>query len=159
MLPGWYGFGSRGRRVARAASRRADCALLAEMHARWPFFRSVLSNMAMVLAKTDLASRVALRRSRSRRAATRGGSFDGIAAEHRRTIELVHAVTGHDDAARTTTRRWRAASATAFPTSIRSITCRSSCCAAIARARPTSAPSAAIHLTINGLAAGLRNSG
>ncbi len=43
-----------GRGVARRASRAASrCSR--DMHARWPFFRSVLSNMAMVLAKTDLA--------------------------------------------------------------------------------------------------------
>ena len=55
MLPGWYGFGTAVDRVARRRIRAALRASCADMHARWPFFRSVLSNMAMVLAKTDLA--------------------------------------------------------------------------------------------------------
>ena len=56
-LPGWYGFGSaieaclgRG-----AKSRRERIALLKRMHGQWPFFRALLSNLDMVLAKTDLA--------------------------------------------------------------------------------------------------------
>ena len=53
MLPGWYGFGSAIDTWLAADPTRI--ALLSEMHAKWPFFRSVLSNMAMVLAKTDLA--------------------------------------------------------------------------------------------------------
>ena len=53
MLPGWYGVGSA---IEAWRTGRPDAMpLLREMHARWPFFASVLSNMAMVLSKTDLA--------------------------------------------------------------------------------------------------------
>jgi phosphoenolpyruvate carboxylase len=54
MLPGWYGFGSAI--DGWLAERGSDgLALLQEMHREWPFFASVLSNMEMVLSKADLA--------------------------------------------------------------------------------------------------------
>jgi phosphoenolpyruvate carboxylase len=57
MLPGWYGFGSgvQSWLGAHAGGRDAAMGLLREMHGRWPFFRAMLSNMSMVLSKTDLA--------------------------------------------------------------------------------------------------------
>jgi phosphoenolpyruvate carboxylase len=48
MLPGWYG-------VGQALKAFADQTLLREMVAAWPFFRSTLDNMEMVLAKSDMA--------------------------------------------------------------------------------------------------------
>ncbi len=54
MLPGWYGFGAAVK--AWVAARPADgMATLQAMHADWPFFRTVLSNMDMVLSKSDIA--------------------------------------------------------------------------------------------------------
>jgi phosphoenolpyruvate carboxylase len=54
MLPGWYGFGSAV--DAWLAARPDDgLALLRAMHRGWPFFQMLLSNMDMVLAKSDLA--------------------------------------------------------------------------------------------------------
>ena len=54
MLPGWYGFGT-----AVAAYREAHCEggmeLLRNMVKEWGFFRTLLSNMDMVLGKSDLA--------------------------------------------------------------------------------------------------------
>ncbi|MEO1169409.1 MAG: phosphoenolpyruvate carboxylase [Pseudomonadota bacterium] len=47
MLPGWYG-------VGRALSGFADKALLREMAGQWPFLKTTLANMEMVLAKSDL---------------------------------------------------------------------------------------------------------
>ena len=52
MLPGWYGFGSAV--VEFIAAGTGTLAELQEMAQRWPFFRTVLANMDMVLAKTDL---------------------------------------------------------------------------------------------------------
>ncbi len=54
MLPGWFGFGAA---VAAFRKARGDAgmALLAEMNREWGFFRTLLSNMDMVLAKTDVA--------------------------------------------------------------------------------------------------------
>jgi len=54
MLPGWYGFGSA---VEAWLETHGDegLRLLQEMHRDWPFFASVLSNMEMVLAKADVA--------------------------------------------------------------------------------------------------------
>ena len=54
MLPGWYGFGSAV--DAWLEEHGAEgLALLQEMHRDWPFFASVLSNMEMVLSKADIA--------------------------------------------------------------------------------------------------------
>ena len=60
MLPGWYGFGTAVEAFV-AQSRTRNLKLLREMHAGWPFFRVMLANMDMLLAKTDLgiASRYA----------------------------------------------------------------------------------------------------
>ena len=47
MLPGWYG-------VGQALSAFEDKGLLRAMAGQWPFFRNVLGNMEMVLAKSDM---------------------------------------------------------------------------------------------------------
>jgi len=57
-LPGWLGFGSAVQAFLDkpdAAERKAALALLQKMYRQWPFFRTLLSNMDMVLAKSDLA--------------------------------------------------------------------------------------------------------
>ena len=54
MLPAWYGFGTA---VEAFVERRPDYGLsfLKAMHREWPFFRTLLSNMDMVLSKSSLA--------------------------------------------------------------------------------------------------------
>jgi phosphoenolpyruvate carboxylase len=54
MLPGWYGLGS-AVEAFLAKHDEAGYALLARMWAEWPFFRAMLSNLEMLLAKADLA--------------------------------------------------------------------------------------------------------
>jgi len=161
MLPGWYGFGSAVTSWLEARpgvdGRAEGVALLREMHAKWPFFRSVLSNMAMVLAKTDLA--VASRYAELvRDAAVREMVFARIAAEHGRTVTLLLAITGERQLLET------------HPGLSRSIRNRFPYLDPLNhlqvellrrhRAGQTDdRTKRAIHLTINGLAAGLRNSG
>jgi phosphoenolpyruvate carboxylase len=49
MVPGWYGFGSAVR------DGGVEIAALKDLHESWPFFSSALANMEMVLAKADIA--------------------------------------------------------------------------------------------------------
>src|SRR5262249_25382198 len=54
MLPGWYGFGAAVK--AWLAERTGEgLAMLKAMYHDWPFFAALLSNMDMVLAKSDIA--------------------------------------------------------------------------------------------------------
>jgi phosphoenolpyruvate carboxylase len=56
-LPGWAGFGSAVEAwlgEGSTAQRKSRLALLQKMHKQWPFFRTLLSNLDMVLAKSDL---------------------------------------------------------------------------------------------------------
>lgn len=98
MLPGWYGTGTAIQEwIAQDGDGEEDrIATLRELYRRWPFFRTVLSNMAQVLAKSDmgLAARYAelvpdedLRRR----------VFGKICDEHTRTIRMHKLVTGQDD--------------------------------------------------------------
>jgi phosphoenolpyruvate carboxylase len=54
MLPGWYGFGSAVNAYIKAHPE-TGLALLREMYRSWPFFEALLSNMDMVLAKSNIA--------------------------------------------------------------------------------------------------------
>ncbi len=53
-LPGWCGFGSAIEAFLSGGERDARVDLLQRMHKQWPFFRTLLSNLDMVLAKSDL---------------------------------------------------------------------------------------------------------
>ncbi len=98
MLPGWYGTGSAFEQwIAAGPEREAErVETLRELYQRWPFFRSVLSNMAQVLAKSDmgLAARYAELVADE---ALRHRVFGMIVDEHRRTIAMHKLITGQDD--------------------------------------------------------------
>ena len=162
-LTGWYGFGSAVEQwLGEASPARAErVALLQRMHAQWPFFSTLMSNMDMVLAKSDLA--VALRYVElvpDKRVAKR--IFAAIQAEWTRTQHVLELITGE------TTR----------------LASNESLARAIAYRLPYIDPlnhlqvelmrryrghketgpghervQRGIHLSINGVAAGLRNSG
>ncbi|MDT5138025.1 MAG: phosphoenolpyruvate carboxylase [Mycobacterium sp.] len=98
MLPGWYGTGSAFEQWIAAGPESEDdrLAVLHELYERWPFFRSVLSNMAQVLAKSDLglAARYAeLVDDKS----LRDRVFGKIVQEHQRTIAMYKRITGEED--------------------------------------------------------------
>ncbi|MEN9435970.1 MAG: hypothetical protein RIR09_625, partial [Pseudomonadota bacterium] len=57
-LPGWYGFGSAVQTfitTGTADQQKDRIAVLQKMVRQWPFFSTLLSNMDMVMAKSDLA--------------------------------------------------------------------------------------------------------
>ena len=54
MLPGWYGFGSAVDAWLKAHPENG-MPLLQEMYREWPFFQAMISNMDMVLAKSNIA--------------------------------------------------------------------------------------------------------
>ncbi len=95
MLPGWYGFGS-AVRAFRQQRGDAGLALLKDMHARWPTFRSLLSNMDMVLAKVDLAigARYA---DLVGDLALRDRIFTRIHAECEATVDALKSITGQQE--------------------------------------------------------------
>jgi phosphoenolpyruvate carboxylase len=159
-LPGWYGFGSAIESFVGSSARgkRERVALLQQMHRQWPFFRTLLSNMDMVLAKSDLA--VATRYVElvgDRKSARR--IFSAIEAEWQRTQRALHLITGESQ---------RLAG---NPSLARSIAHRFPYLDPLnhlqvelmRRYRTDDSGNArvqrGIHMSINGVAAGLRNSG
>jgi phosphoenolpyruvate carboxylase len=162
LLPGWYGFGSAVSGWLDEGERERKLETLRAMHREWPFFATLLSNMDMVLAKTDLpiASRYA---GLVADVALRERIFKRIAGEHAATIRCLQEITGTSE---------RLAG---NPLLARSIQNRFAYLdplnhlqveliqrhRALSREPDRIDPRVhrGIHLTINGVAAGLRNTG
>lgn len=161
LLTGWYGFGSAVAayldEAGNDAERTRRLALFKKMYKTWPFFSNLLSNMDMTLAKTDLAvaSRYAQLVADKK---LRKHVFDRIVAEWERTTKVLDEITGTSG---------RLAD---NPLLARSIKNRFPYLdplnhlqvELIKRYRagdPSPRVRRGIHLTINGIAAGLRNTG
>ena len=150
MLPGWYGFGS------AVEGWKGSLDELREMYRVWPFFRTVLSNLDMVLAKSDMAiaSRYADLVPNKK---LKTEIFGRLAEEWERTRKWLAAITGNAELLADN------------PTLARSIRNRFPYLDPLNhvqvellrryRADRDERLLRMIHLTINGLAAGLRNSG
>jgi len=94
MLPGWYGTGTAFEAWIGEEDGRLE--VLQDLYRRWPFFRTVLSNMAQVLSKADMG--LAARYSELvEDEALRRRVFGKIVDEHDRTIRMHKLITGQDD--------------------------------------------------------------
>ncbi|MFN3984753.1 MAG: phosphoenolpyruvate carboxylase [Rhodocyclaceae bacterium] len=92
MLPGWYGFGSAVKAWLNAHPEDG-LARLRDMHRDWSFFATLLSNMDMVLAKSDLA--IASRYAKLvKDVELRDSIFGRIRSEWHDTHEALLAITG-----------------------------------------------------------------
>jgi phosphoenolpyruvate carboxylase len=155
MIPGWYGFG--GAVSEWLESGRGTLDELRAMHAGWPFFRAMLSNLDMVLAKTDLG--IARRYAELvPDHAVRARVFEWIEKEWHASKAQLFAITGAaeflaDNA--TLARSIRNRFAYLDPLNHIQIELLRRYRAGDQDARTVRA----IHLTINGIAAALRNSG
>ncbi len=158
MIPGWYGFGTAVENFIQQAGNTQDALTqLQEMYRTWPFFQTMLSNMDMVLAKSDLgiASRYAELVTDSK---LRQQVFTAIRIEWERCLKWLFAITGHTELLQDN------------PTLARSIRVRTPYIDPLNHLQvellhryrsgdDEEAIRRAIHLTINGVATGLRNSG
>ena len=158
-LPGWFGFGAAVQAFMNEPGKepKAQLALLQKMYRQWPFFRTLLSNMDMVLAKSDLA--LASRYSELvPDARLRKKVFAAIEQEWQRTAEALTRITGE---------KQRLAANTALARSIRHrfpyIDPLHHLQVELIRRWRTGQGDervqTGIHICINGIAAGLRNTG
>jgi len=158
-LPGWYGFGAAVEAFLEAPGKdpKAQLALLRKMYRQWPFFNTLLSNMDMVLAKSDLA--LASRYSELvADARLRKKVFTAIEQEWHRTADALTRITGD---------RQRLAHNTALARSIRHrfpyIDPLHHLQVELVRrwraGQDDERVQTGIHISINGIAAGLRNTG
>jgi phosphoenolpyruvate carboxylase len=93
LLPGWYGFGAAINEWLDEGDRDNKVATLRAMFKEWPFFATLLSNMDMVLAKTDLA--IASRYAELvADVELRERIFTRISAEHATALSVLETITG-----------------------------------------------------------------
>lgn len=156
-LPGWYGFGSAVQAFLAARSKKDAILLLEQMYRHWPFFQSLLSNMDMVLAKADLslAGRYADLVPEAR---LRKKVFAMIEAEWHLTHQALTQITGHQ--LRLANNRALARSIEhRFPYIDPLHHLQVELIGRYRAGRQDDKVKRGIHISINGIAAGLRNTG
>ncbi len=160
LLPGWLAVGTSLENFV-AESPRKNLTLLREMYQRWPFFHSTISNIEMTLAKADFQiARQYAERTPDRKLGQR--IFKLLTVEYERTCRVVLQITGEKrllDNSPVLQRSIEVRNPYVDPMSYLQVEL-------LARSRAGKVPEEdrekllyAILLTINGVAAGMRNTG
>jgi phosphoenolpyruvate carboxylase len=161
LLPGWYGFGTGIERYIAAApnarARSARQALLRTMVVDWPFFRALTSNMEMVLAKIDLGIAERYAQLAANKAQGRA-IFAAIRAEHRLTLKHWLAVSGQKQLLESNPQLARALR-NRMPYLDPLNHLQVELIKRHRRGKADDRTKRGIHLTINGISAGMRNTG
>lgn len=153
IVPGWYGVGS-----GLAAARQAGYGrVLEDMHRQWLFLQTFISNVEMTLVKTDLE--IARRYVETLVEPPHRRIHHSVSAEYERTVEEVLRLNGQDQllaANPLLARTLRVRDAYLDPINYLQASL-------LARSRSSSSPDPqlqrALLLTVNGIAAGMRNTG
>ena len=97
MLPAWFGVGSAVQAFIDGDDQNGHrLAQLSQMYGDWPFFRTVIDNMGMVLAKTDIDIARRYADVLVEDDAMRTDIFGAIADEHARTLHWHRRITGSE---------------------------------------------------------------
>ena len=158
-LPGWYGLGT-ALEAFRAVHGEAGLDAVARLARDWPFLRSLVDNAEMSLAKADMG--VARMYAALARGEGDGGRWANIETEFHRTVAMLRRITGHErllDHAPVLQRS--IALRNPYIDSLSELQVR---LLARLRSLPPDDPDRArvlrlVQLTVNGVAAGLQNTG
>lgn len=153
-LPGWFGFGSAVEKLLADDPKAIDD--LRAMAKEWPFFKTILSNLGMVLAKTDLQIGEAYA-SLVQDATIRARIWTQIKAEWHRCRDAYVQIVGAEPLADNATLARSIRNRFPYLDPLNHVQIE-----LIRRVRSGDVEERtkrALHLTINGLAAGLRNTG
>ena len=149
IVPGWYSIATG---IQAYLDDGGDVETLQEMYEEWPFFRTKLDNASLALARTDLE--IAEEYADLAEDELRDRIFPRIREEYEETVDLVKAITGRDSLVRRDWFEENLSRRNPYVDPLNLLQTR-----LLAQSHLTETEQRTLRLTVQGIAAGMKNTG